>query len=1272
MILAVLLAGLFFSKLIQSQDVPAAISAGGRGQTCALFDNGRVKCWGDFPGFQEYYPGTLPYTLDYVALGTARTATSIDTGDGQACAILENGDLKCWGYNSQGQLGLNDRNWRMMGVELIAVNLGTGRTATAVAAGLYHTCAILDNVDLGTGRTAKTIAFGMQHTCTILDNGDLKCWGENRNGQLGLGDKNPRVIFGNSGSSAFAGDGFLAVDLGTGRTAIAVAGSWSHTCAILDNGALKCWGANSNGQLGLGDTESRGGDVNEMGDNLTAVDLGTGRTATAITVGSSHTCALLDNGSVKCWGRNEDGELGLGNDCDRGGSVGEMGDNLPSLKFIPPLSPPPSPPPRPSLPPTPPGVDLSKDVPAIVTAGLSHTCLLFTNGRVKCWGEPTLLGLGRSSPQGTEPLPYTLDYIALGVGRTVTTIVAGRDHTCAILDNGQLKCWGYNVDGQLGISLYNNETIGDEYDEMGDGLLALDLGTSRTTTAIAAGGRHTCALLDDGNLKCWGSNNFGQLGRSGGGGCLNMGDEFPAVDLGAGQTATAIAAGSAHTCALLVSGVKCWGYNNLGQLGTGSTETRADAGDNLPVLNLGDGRKAIAIAAGEYHTCAILDNKALKCWGSNIAGELGLGDTVTRTNVGVGLPAINLGTNRTATAISAGAHHTCAILDNGSLKCWGYNEFGQLGLSDTASRGGEEGQMGDNLLAVDLGTNRTAIAITSRGEHNCATLDDGSIKCWGQNSKGQLGLSDASNRGDDKSEMGDILPALQINPPLPPTRPSQTNADGEADGGAPSKPNADGEADGGAPSQNNANGTAGGEGPSQPNANGTAGGGGPSLPNANGTAGGGGPSLPNANGTAGGGGPSQPNANGTADIRPPSQLPNTTPSSSSQPLPQSTPLSPPRPLMPPKPPAPPFPPKPPARPYGTAPMPTITATIRVPNEEFASIPTEVSLIVTLAACTAIDADPMPFKLAYQEQVASDWMTSNPDTPIKNGDVEVISVIATCPPSRRSHRSLLEPSSSVITKSSINLPAGVVASDSMLDSFKQKSEVSMLVSSFASDFGVETVTTSVSSPEMKTTPGAPPLEIGESQLGLSRGQVEAIGLLELDNEKLSQSEEAIGLLQLDNEKLSQSEEAIGLLQLDNEKLSQSEEAIGLLQLDNEKLSQSEEAIGLLQLDNEKLSQSEEAIGLLQLDNEKLSQSEEAFGLLQLDNEKLSQSEEAIGLLQLDNEKLSQSEEAIGLLQLDNEKLSQSEEAIGLLQLDNEKLSQSEEAIGLLQLKKLLVK
>ncbi|MCB1016141.1 MAG: hypothetical protein KDB10_13635, partial [Acidimicrobiales bacterium] len=142
-----------------------------------------------------------------------------------------------------------------------------------------------------------------------------------------------------------------------------------------------------------------------------------------------------------------------------------------------------------------------------------------------------------------------------------------------------------------------------------------------------------------------------------------------------------------------------------------------------------------ALSIGGLQTCTIVTGGGVRCWGGNTRGELGLGALGSRggnaNQMGGNLEVVGLGTGRTATALSAGTSHTCAVLDTGQVKCWGLNEEGQLGLGNTRSHGLLPRSMGDELPAVDLGTGRTATAVSAGGNHTCAVLDNGAVKCWG-------------------------------------------------------------------------------------------------------------------------------------------------------------------------------------------------------------------------------------------------------------------------------------------------------------------------------------------------------------------------------------------------------------------------------------------------------------------------------------------------------------------------------------------------------------
>jgi len=348
-----------------------------------------------------------------------------------------------------------------------------------------------------------------------------------------------------------------------------------------------------------------------------------------------------------------------------------------------------------------------------ISSGESHTCAILDNGSVSCWGENLVGEIGDgTNVKRTEPTQVT----SLGNGRTAVAISSGKYHTCAILDNGSVSCWGYNNKGQLG-----DGTNTDRYTPA----LTSSLGIGRTAVAISSGGSFTCVILDDGNVSCWGKNTYGNLGD----GTTVSARYTPAQtsSFGTGRTAVAISSGFEYACALLDDGtVSCWGSNYRGELGNSAYGDRYTPS---PTASLGTGRTAVAISSGSTSACAILDNGSVSCWGANLVGAIGDGTNIDRYDP---ILTSSLGIGRTAVAISSGGAHACAILDNGSISCWGHNNRGQLADNTTTDRNTPS-------LTSSLGIGRTAIGISSGAFHNCAILDDGNISCWGYNNVGQLG-----------------------------------------------------------------------------------------------------------------------------------------------------------------------------------------------------------------------------------------------------------------------------------------------------------------------------------------------------------------------------------------------------------------------------------------------------------------------------------------------------------------------------------------------------
>lgn len=206
--------------------------------------------------------------------------------------------------------------------------------------------------------------------------------------------------------------------------------------------------------------------------------------------------------------------------------------------------------------------------------------------------------------------------------------------------------------------------------------------------------------------------------------------------------ARAASAGASHSCTVLVGGtIKCWGENYWGQVGQNDNLVRgknaSDMGDNLAYVPLGL-FEADTVASGSEFNCALSVDGEVKCWGRNTAGQLGLGDNETRGGIndvfemGNNLPVVDLGTGVTVQNIGLAGSHACAVTLGGLVKCWGENEGGQLGLEDTVARGNLTGQMGDDLLYVDLGTGVLASSVALGARHTCAVVDDGGVKCWGK------------------------------------------------------------------------------------------------------------------------------------------------------------------------------------------------------------------------------------------------------------------------------------------------------------------------------------------------------------------------------------------------------------------------------------------------------------------------------------------------------------------------------------------------------------
>jgi len=342
-----------------------------------------------------------------------------------------------------------------------------------------------------------------------------------------------------------------------------LAAGGSHGCATLENGTARCWGANESGQLGTGDTMPSLRPI--------AVTGLAGTASIAAGLGRRHSCTR-HSGGVRCWGSNQQGELG---DPSRGSQAPTAG-----------------------------AVVLLQQVTEL-GLGAEHGCAVITDGSIRCWGAN---GSGRLGDGTTTSRPTPVRVAGLAAA---TSVVAGQDHTCALLADGTVRCWGANESGQLG--------DGTTVDQHTAALRVV--GLNDAVVDVSAGGRSACAVIRDGAVLCWGANESGQLGD---GSLLSRSLPVRVRNVSA---AVGVAVGERHACALLSTPggrvVRCWGANTRGQLGDGSVTPRFEAGD---VSGL-QGLTPVEITAGPGHTCVVLDDRTARCWGANDAGQLGDGAT---------------------------------------------------------------------------------------------------------------------------------------------------------------------------------------------------------------------------------------------------------------------------------------------------------------------------------------------------------------------------------------------------------------------------------------------------------------------------------------------------------------------------------------------------------------------------------------------------------------------------------------------------------------------
>ena len=638
-----------------------AVTAGWN-HSCALHEDGTISCWGDNTyGALGNGQGTVDWkddsadSLAPVEVLGITNATAVASNSGHSCALREDGTISCWGNNGSGQLG--NRQSRDDGSDShssVPVEVADIADATAVTAGQDHSCALHEdgtvscwgnNYDgqLGNGQSqdyenrsvenrygtyswvptgvagitdATAISAGGEHSCAVHRTGAISCWGNNWHGQLGNGQGgNDEAGFDEIENDTYSPLPVRVVGI---TDATAVTTGRVHSCAVHRTGVISCWGDTSYGQLGNGQSEY----IYDSSMPLEVVGI---TDATAIATGERHSCALHESGTISCWGANLFGSLGNG----------QEGEHLVS-----------------SVPVRVVGIT---DATAIAT-GFWHSCALREGGAISCWGTNLFGSLGNGT-KNSSAVPVRVAGIT-----DATAITSGDEHSCALHESGTISCWGTNGSGQLGNGTKKGSSV------------PVRVAGITDATAITSGKGHSCALHENDSISCWGANWSGQLGNGQKGDLWNIrsADSLVPVEVANITEATAVTAGWHHSCALHKNDtISCWGTNEYGQLGKGQSEENVDSPAHVQVANITD---ATAVTAGWLHSCALRKNDTISCWGTNGNGQLG-----KRPRGYSHSPPVEVIGITDAKAVDTGGLHSCALRRTGAISCWGRNNDGQLG-----------------------------------------------------------------------------------------------------------------------------------------------------------------------------------------------------------------------------------------------------------------------------------------------------------------------------------------------------------------------------------------------------------------------------------------------------------------------------------------------------------------------------------------------------------------------------------------------------------------
>jgi alpha-tubulin suppressor-like RCC1 family protein len=591
---------------------------------CALTTSGAVWCWGDNTQGQLGNGSMTSSAVPVPVTALGNGVLSVSIGEAFGCAVTAVGGISCWGTNGNGELGNGTQTSSAVPVPVSGINSG----ATSVSVGLYTACAVVagsavcwgENSDgvLGSGSaavwsltpvqvsglTSGVLSVSIQEAtaCAMLAGGDVMCWGEGNGGVLG------------NGSTADSSVPVLVQGLSGGVTSVSA--GFASTCASVGCG-VQCWG-----DTGLGNTVTTSSSV------PVSVELvGTGSclpgfgAAVSVSVGNPFACALTSAGAVVCWGDNSEGELGNGSSVTYSAVPVQV-------------------------------TGLTSGVKSISAGDESAACAVTSAGAVVCWGDNSDGELGNGSSVAYSAVPVQVTGLTSGV----TSVSVGILETCALTAGGGVVCWGNNSDGQLG----NGSAV--SFSNVPVQVTGLTSGV----TSVAVGGDFACAVIAGGAVVCWGGNEFGELGDG------SPSDSSVPVAVMGITGATAVSAGNFTACANVAGALSCWGYGGDGELGDGLF---SPSYSSVPVSV--SSLSGVSSVAGNYQTtCAVAVSGDVLCWGYNESGALGDGTSGPMASSAVPVPVTGLTTGATSPAASFGA--SCAVVACG-VQCWGANAAGQLG-----------------------------------------------------------------------------------------------------------------------------------------------------------------------------------------------------------------------------------------------------------------------------------------------------------------------------------------------------------------------------------------------------------------------------------------------------------------------------------------------------------------------------------------------------------------------------------------------------------------